>query len=240
MPTTAKNLQNQKLCNNAFLDANMRVVNQNDFDLPNVILTRSNGRILIHCTQNMDIVLNNRKKACLINSHIEIHNITDFELQDENTSSKIYAHTITKSWNDKMDNVLQSETDLPVRPDLITTPPKETNISSFGNLFTLQDGKPHTVRIAVAGTLITMIILVTTCLLCYWRKNPNCCSRVFTTCYATCSRKQQIQKSLLIDNVLNSIKQELNSSLQPPPLEMAEFQVNPNRAGPPSPQVLEL
>ena len=102
IPTTAKNLQNQKLYNNAFLDANMRVVNQNDFAMPNVILTRSNGRILVHCTKNMDILLNKIKKACLINSPIEIHNITDFELQGENTS--------TKSWNDKLDNVLNSET----------------------------------------------------------------------------------------------------------------------------------
>ena len=130
---------------------------------------------------------------------------------------------------------MNSETNMPGRPDLISTPPKETNISSFGHLFTLEDGKPHTIRIAVFGTLIIKVILITTCILCYWKKNPNCCSRVFTTCHDTCSRRKQIQKSILIDNVLNTIQQELNSSFQVAPMDRAQFQV-----APPTPPDLQL
>ena len=135
---------------------------------------------------------------------------------------------------------MEYEIDIQGKPDLITTPSQESSLSSIGNLFTLQDGRPHTVRIAISGTTITMIILVTICLLCYWRKNPNCCSRVFTTCHATCSRRKQIQRATLIDNVLNTIQQELNSSLQATPLEMAQFQVAPNRVAPPTPPELQL
>ena len=157
MTTKAKKFQKQKLCNNTFLDDNIRAVHQNDYDIPNVILTRTNDRIWVHCTKDMDILLNKIKETCLIQNPIQILNITDFELQGENTSSKIYAHTITKSWNDQLNNVMKSETDIPGRPDLITTPPEETNISSIGNLFTFQDGRPHTVRIAISRTTITIV-----------------------------------------------------------------------------------
>ena len=131
---------------------------------------------------------------------------------------------------------MKSETDIQGKPDLITTPTEESNISSIGNLFTFQDGSPHPVRIAISGTTITMIIMVTICFLCYWRRNSNFCNSIFTACNAICTKKQKKQRSLLIDNVLNTIQQELNSSLQPTHLELADFQVNPNRARPPSPQ----
>ena len=96
----------------------MRIVNKHDFDMPHVILTKSDDMIMVHCTKNIAIVLNNKEKACSINSHIEIHNITDFELQDGNKSNKIYAHTISQAWTDKLDNVFNSETEMQDRPDM--------------------------------------------------------------------------------------------------------------------------
>ena len=161
---------------------------------------------------------------------------SDFELQGENTSRRIYSHTITGSWNEQLDNVMKSEIDIQGKPDLITTPTEESSLSSIGNLFTFQDGSLHPVKITISGITITMIIMITICLLCYWKRNPKICNNIFNAC----TRKHQTQKSLLIDNVLNSIKQELNSSLEQTQLELASFQSNSNMGQPPSPPVLVL
>ena len=156
----------------------MRLASNTDFDLPDVILTRTDVMIRVHCTENMDLMLNNQRKSCSIVKHIEINNITDFEIQNENKTSKISAHTISQDWTDKMDNVFNSETDMLDKPDILTKTPQETIINSFGNLFMLEDGKPHKVNIAVSGITIIILTGLITGLLCFWKKHPTCASRL--------------------------------------------------------------
>ena len=173
-PTKTKKHQNDKLCNSSFWNDDLRLASNTDFDLPDVILTRTDVMIRVHCTENMDLMLNNQRKSCSIVKHIEINNITDFEIQNENKTSKISAHTISQEWTDKMDNVFNSETDMLDKPDILTKTPQETIINSFGNLFMLEDGKPHKVNIAVSGITIIILTLLITGLLCFWKKHPTC------------------------------------------------------------------
>ena len=79
----------------------------------------------------MDLILNNQRKSCSTVNHIEINNITDFEIQNENKTSKIAAHTISKDWANTMDNVFNSETDMLDKYDIITSPPKESIIGKW-------------------------------------------------------------------------------------------------------------
>ena len=234
--TTKTNmLQKQELCNTSFQDNTIREVRQNDFDIPDIILTRTNDRIWIHCTKNITIILNKLQKKCFTKIPIMINNITDYELQGEHSSKRIYSHTITESWNKQLDNVMKSETDNQGQPDLITIPAKETSLNIIDNLFTYQDGRLHPLKMSISGIIIITAIMSIACLICYCKRNPKICNNIFKACHDICSKKNQTKKSILIDNVLNSIKQELQiSNLEPTQLELASIQGNSSIGRPPS------
>ena len=79
------------------------------------------------------------------------------------------------------------------------------------------------------------------CLICYCKRNPKICNNIFKACHDICSKKNQTKKSILIDNVINSIKQELqNVNLEPTHLDLASDQVNSPIGRLPSPPVLIL
>ena len=180
-------------------------------------------------------MLNNQSRSCSTNNQIEITNITDFEIQNENKTSKIAAHTIPQDWSDTIDNEFNSETDMLDKPDILTSNPKETIMTSFGNLFILEDGKPHKVNIAVSGITITILALSITGLLCFWRKHPTCASNLLASCHTTCKRTKENKKAILVDNILNTIQNELNSNIQREPIDRAQSQVPP-----PSPPDIQM
>ena len=83
--TKTKILQKQELCNTYFQDNTTREVRPNDFDIPDIIVTKTNDRIWIHCTKNITILLNKLQKECFTKIPIMINNITDYELQGEHS-----------------------------------------------------------------------------------------------------------------------------------------------------------
>ena len=109
----------------------MRLATKTDFDLPDVILTRTNVMISVHCTEDIVLMINNNRRSCSINDHIDITNTTDFEIQNENKTSTIAAHTIAKDWANTMNNVFNSETNMQDNYDIITSPPKESIYSHW-------------------------------------------------------------------------------------------------------------
>ena len=171
-------------------------------------------------------MLNNQSKSCSTDNHIEITNITDFEIQNENKTSKIAAHTISQDWSDTIDNEFNSEIDMLHIPDTLTSNHKETMMTSFRNLFILEDGKPHTVNIlTVSGTTITIMALSITGLVCFRRKHPTCASNLLASCQKTCRRTKERKKAILVDNILTTIQNELNSNLQGAPTDNAHTNV---------------
>ena len=214
----------------------MRTTSNTDFDLPNVILTRTDVIIKVHCTKDMVLILNNKSRSCSINNQIEIPNITDFELQNVNKTSKISAHTIPQDWSDTIDNEFNSETDLLDRPDILTSNHKETMMTNFRNFFILKDGKPHTANIlTVSGTTIIIITLSITGLVCFWRKNPTCANNLLANCHETCKRTKERKKTILVDYILTTIQNELNSNIQGASTDRAHTNVPP-----PSPPDIQM
>ena len=113
----AKILQKQELCFTSFQNNTTREVRPKDFDLTNIILTKTNNKILIHCTKNTTILLNKQQQECITNIPILITNISDYEIQGEYSPKRLYSHTITETWNKQLDNVIKSETGHQWQPD---------------------------------------------------------------------------------------------------------------------------
>ena len=199
-----------------------------DFDFPSVIVTRTNVMIRVHCTEDMILMIDNIRRACSTNIHIDINNTTDFEIQNENKTSTIAAHTIAKDWANTMNNVFNSETNMQDNYGIITNPTKETIIDNLGDLFTLENGKPHKVSIAISGISIAVTTLSILGLICCWWKNPTCANKLWANCHTTCKTTQETKKARIVDNILNQIQQELNSNLEAPIDD-------PNRQVPPPP-----
>ena len=99
----------------------------------------------------------------------------------------------------------------------------------------LEDGKPHKVRIAVSGTTIIIMVLLITGLLCYWKKHPTYVSKMLASCHTTGKRTKENKKAILVDNILNTIQQELNSNIQGAPTDRPHGQVSP-----PSPPDIQM
>ena len=122
------------------------------------------------------------------------------------------------------------------KPDILTSNHEETIMTSFRNLFILEDGKPHTVNIlTVSGTTITIMALSITGLVCFWRKHPTCASNLLASCHKTCKRTKERKKAILVDNILTTIQNELNSNIQGVPTDRAHTNVPP-----PSPPDIQM
>ena len=190
------------------------MASKTDFDIPDVIITKTNNMFRVHCTVDMILIIDNIRRACHTNTHIEITNTTDFKIQNENRTETIEAHTLTKNWEETMNNVFRSETSMEDNDDIIRTPTKDTSVDNLGNMFILADGKPHKVNIAISGVSVSVTALSILGMLCCCWKNPTCANRLWARCPPRCRTTQETKKARIVDNILNQIKQELDANIE--------------------------
>ena len=225
-PTKTKPQQPYKFCDNSFWHNSLRMTSPTDFDIPNVIIARTNNKLRLHCTVDMTLMINGIRRTCQTNTHIEITNTTDFKIQTENGADTIEAHTLTKNW-DQTNNVFRSETDMEDNVDIIRTPTEDTGVDNMGNMFILADGRPHKVNIAISGVSITITALTILGGLCCCWKNPTCAKRLWSGCPPR-GRGTQERKARIVDNILNQIRQELDANIDNPPRQMPQPPLPPN------------
>ena len=115
-----------------------------------------------------------------------------------------------------MNNVFKSETSMQDNDDIIETPTKDTIVDNLGNMFTLANGKPHKVNIAISGISISVTALSILGMLCCCWKNPTCANRWWSRCHTKCKTTQETKKARIVDNILNQIKQELDANIEAP------------------------
>ena len=75
-----------KFWNNSF--GHLREIQPLDFDLENVILTKNNTNVLVHCTNTIILLVDNKPIRCTIDKPIHIKNSRDYEIQGKNSSQK--------------------------------------------------------------------------------------------------------------------------------------------------------
>ena len=89
---TTKDMSIHKFWNNSF--GQLREIQPSDFDLKDVILTKNNTNVVVHCTDNITLVVDNKPIRFIIDKPIHINNSRDYVIQGTNLSEKIYSHTI--------------------------------------------------------------------------------------------------------------------------------------------------
>ena len=104
---------------------------------------------------------------------------------------------------------------------MLRTPTEDTGVDNMGNMFILADGRPHKVNIAISGVSITVTALTLVGGLCCCWKNPTCAKRLWSGCPPR-GRGTQERKSMIVNNILNQIRQELDANIDNPPRQMPQ------------------
>ena len=100
------------------------MISPEDFDITQGIVARTNNKIMLFCTVDMTVKINDKKRTCKPESHILITNTTDFKIETEDGKYIIEAHTLTQEW-EQTTNVFYSETDLENDNDIIQIPAED-------------------------------------------------------------------------------------------------------------------
>ena len=211
-PTKLIHQQQYKSCNSSFLHNNLRMISPEDFDITQGIVARTNNKIMLFCTVDMTVKINDKKRTCKPESHILITNTTDFKIETEDGKYIIEAHTLTQEW-EQTTNVFYSETDMENDNDIIQIPAEDSSVGDMDNMFVLADGRPHKRNIAIMGVPISVTILTILGGICCWCRNPSC---IRTLCSGCPPRGIDIQerKDRMVNNILNQIREGMDANIE--------------------------